>query len=134
MFGSVTLDLDLVDRARSTVGGGYFLAGWVRRGPLTRVAQGGLVGIDYGMSEFVRRPRFRFQTMSVEPIRNDCKPLCSTIEKGLKILFWCGTSYRLATARVKTAGNQCWSPAAWKRNGPGPTDTSLSFSQATKIG
>ncbi|KAI5650357.1 hypothetical protein M9H77_36362 [Catharanthus roseus] len=44
----VTLDLDPVDRGRSTVGGlgprrGYFLAGWVRRGPPARVAQGSLV-------------------------------------------------------------------------------------------
>ncbi|KAI5668521.1 hypothetical protein M9H77_18374 [Catharanthus roseus] len=62
MLGSVTLDLDPVDRGRSTVGGlgprrycvllrimlcgsGYFLAGWVRRGPPARVAQDGLVGI-----------------------------------------------------------------------------------------
>ncbi|KAI5654674.1 hypothetical protein M9H77_31861 [Catharanthus roseus] len=46
--GCVTLDLDPVDRGRSTVEGlgprrGYFLAGWVRRDPLARVAQGGLV-------------------------------------------------------------------------------------------
>ncbi|KAI5666718.1 hypothetical protein M9H77_16571 [Catharanthus roseus] len=71
MLGSVTLDLDPVDRGHSTVGGGYFLAGWVRRGPPARVAQGGLViqaGIDYGMPEFVRRPRFMFRTLSVEPI------------------------------------------------------------------
>ncbi|KAI5681925.1 hypothetical protein M9H77_03153 [Catharanthus roseus] len=44
MLGSVTLDLDPVDRGRSTIGGSYFLAGWVRRGSPARVAQGGLVG------------------------------------------------------------------------------------------
>ncbi|KAI5649481.1 hypothetical protein M9H77_35486 [Catharanthus roseus] len=37
---------------------GHFLGGWVRRGPLARVAQGSLAGIDYGIPEFVRRPRF----------------------------------------------------------------------------
>ncbi|KAI5673128.1 hypothetical protein M9H77_13492 [Catharanthus roseus] len=99
MLGSVTLDLDPVDRGRNTVGrlgpkrycvglrimlcdSGYFLEGWVRRGSPVRVAQGGLVeksngrtvcfgflvGIDYGMPEFVRRPRFKFRTLSVEPI------------------------------------------------------------------
>ncbi|KAI5663769.1 hypothetical protein M9H77_23092 [Catharanthus roseus] len=58
----VTLDLDPVDRGRSTVGGldprrycaslcimlcdsGCFLEGWVRRGPPVRVAQGGLVSM-----------------------------------------------------------------------------------------
>ncbi|KAI5677029.1 hypothetical protein M9H77_07979 [Catharanthus roseus] len=81
----VTLDLDPVDRGRNTVGrlgpkrycvglhimlcgGGYFLEGWVRRGPPARVAQGGLAGIDYEMPEFVRKPHFRFRTLSVEPI------------------------------------------------------------------
>ncbi|KAI5675651.1 hypothetical protein M9H77_06601 [Catharanthus roseus] len=49
-------------------GSGYFLAGWVRRGPPARVAQGSMAGIDYGMPKFVRRPRFRFRTLSVEPI------------------------------------------------------------------
>ncbi|KAI5654380.1 hypothetical protein M9H77_31567 [Catharanthus roseus] len=61
MLGSITFDLDPVDRGRGTVGGlglrrycvlprimlcglGYFPAGWVRRGPPARVAQGGLVG------------------------------------------------------------------------------------------
>ncbi|KAI5667835.1 hypothetical protein M9H77_17688 [Catharanthus roseus] len=60
MLGSVTLDLDPVNRGRSTVGrlgprqycvglriilcgSGYFLVGWVRRGPPARVAQGSLV-------------------------------------------------------------------------------------------
>ncbi|KAI5658182.1 hypothetical protein M9H77_26975 [Catharanthus roseus] len=62
MLGSVTLDLDPVDRGRSIVGG------WVRRGLPTRVAQGGLARFDYGMPEYVRRPRFRFRTLSVEPI------------------------------------------------------------------
>ncbi|KAI5677067.1 hypothetical protein M9H77_08017 [Catharanthus roseus] len=47
-LSSVTLDLDPVDRGRSTVGGldprrGYFLASWVRVGPPTRLAQGGVV-------------------------------------------------------------------------------------------
>ncbi|KAI5678519.1 hypothetical protein M9H77_09469 [Catharanthus roseus] len=69
----VTLDLDPVDRGRSTVGvlspkRGYFLESWVRRGPPARVALGGLAGIDYGMPEFFRRPRFWFRTLSVEPI------------------------------------------------------------------
>ncbi|KAI5648570.1 hypothetical protein M9H77_34575 [Catharanthus roseus] len=39
MLGSVTLDLDPVDRGRS----------WVKRGPPTKIA-----GIDYGMLEFVQ--------------------------------------------------------------------------------
>ncbi|KAI5663864.1 hypothetical protein M9H77_23187 [Catharanthus roseus] len=64
MLGSVTLDLDPVDKGRSTVGG----LGPRRRGPPARVAQDGLAGIDYGMPKFVRRPRFMFQTLSVEPI------------------------------------------------------------------
>ncbi|KAI5671474.1 hypothetical protein M9H77_11838 [Catharanthus roseus] len=85
MIDSVTLDLDPVDRGCSTVGGlgpkrycvrlrimlcgsGYFLEGWVRRGPPARVAQGGLAGNDYGMPEFVRRPLFKFRTLSVKPI------------------------------------------------------------------
>ncbi|KAI5650482.1 hypothetical protein M9H77_36487 [Catharanthus roseus] len=89
MFDSVTLDLDPIDRWCSTVGGlgpewycvglciilcgsGYFLEGWVRRGPPAMVAQGGLAGIDYGMSEFVRRPCFKFRTLSVEPIMPMC--------------------------------------------------------------
>ncbi|KAI5682090.1 hypothetical protein M9H77_03318 [Catharanthus roseus] len=59
MLDSVTLDLDPVDKERSIVGG---------RSPPARIAQGGLAGIDYGMPEFVRRPRFRFRTLSVEPI------------------------------------------------------------------
>ncbi|KAI5673460.1 hypothetical protein M9H77_13824 [Catharanthus roseus] len=59
MLGSVTLDLDPVNRGRSTVRGlgprrGYFLAGCIRRGPPTRVVQGGLskdfVYVDYGLS------------------------------------------------------------------------------------
>ncbi|KAI5654700.1 hypothetical protein M9H77_31887 [Catharanthus roseus] len=49
-------------------GSGYFLEGWVRRGSPARVAQDGLARIDYGMLEIVRRPRFRFRTLSVEPI------------------------------------------------------------------
>ncbi|KAI5657491.1 hypothetical protein M9H77_26284 [Catharanthus roseus] len=64
MLGSVTLDLDPVDRGRSIVGG----LGPRRRGLPARVAQDGLAGIDYGMPKFVRRPRFRFRTLSVEPI------------------------------------------------------------------
>ncbi|KAI5677206.1 hypothetical protein M9H77_08156 [Catharanthus roseus] len=59
MLGSVTLDMDPVDRGHSIVGG---------RGQLARIAQGGLASIDYGMPEFVRRPRFRFRSLSVEPI------------------------------------------------------------------
>ncbi|KAI5652967.1 hypothetical protein M9H77_30154 [Catharanthus roseus] len=83
MLGSVTLDLDPVDKRRSSIGGlgprrycislrimlcdsDYFLAGSVRRGPPARVAQGGMVGIDYGMPEIIRRPCFRFRTLSVE--------------------------------------------------------------------
>ncbi|KAI5677555.1 hypothetical protein M9H77_08505 [Catharanthus roseus] len=60
MLGSVTLDLNPVDRGRSIVGS--------MRDPPARVVQGGLAGIDYRMPEFVRRPRFRFRTLSVEPI------------------------------------------------------------------
>ncbi|KAI5678520.1 hypothetical protein M9H77_09470 [Catharanthus roseus] len=92
MLGSVTLDLDPVDRGRSTVGGlgpkwyyvglriilcgsGYFLESWVKRVPPARA------GIDYGMPEFVRRPRFRFRTLSVEPImvswQRQCILICS---------------------------------------------------------
>ncbi|KAI5682461.1 hypothetical protein M9H77_03689 [Catharanthus roseus] len=78
MVGSITLDLDSVDRGRSPVGGlglrrGYFLKGWVRRRPPARVAQGGLVeksnvrivyfrvqvDIDYGMPEFVLMTTFK---------------------------------------------------------------------------
>ncbi|KAI5676690.1 hypothetical protein M9H77_07640 [Catharanthus roseus] len=40
-------------------GSGYFLAGWVRRGPPARVAQGGLAGIDYGMPELVPMTPFK---------------------------------------------------------------------------
>ncbi|KAI5670933.1 hypothetical protein M9H77_11297 [Catharanthus roseus] len=85
MLDSVTLDLDPVDRGRSTVGGlgpwrycvllrimlcgsSYFLAGWVRRGPPARVAQDGLAGIDYGMLELVPMTPFKILTLSVEPI------------------------------------------------------------------
>ncbi|KAI5678666.1 hypothetical protein M9H77_09616 [Catharanthus roseus] len=73
MLGSVTLDLDPVDRGGSTVGR-LGPRRWIRRGPPARVAQGGLlstpglVDIDYGMPEFIRRPRFMFRTLSVEPI------------------------------------------------------------------
>ncbi|KAI5683058.1 hypothetical protein M9H77_04286 [Catharanthus roseus] len=80
MLGSVTLDLDPVDRGRNTVGG----LGPRGRGPRTRVAQGGLVnmpglaGIDYGMPEFVQRPHFKFWTLSVEPImQRRCVLICS---------------------------------------------------------
>ncbi|KAI5676160.1 hypothetical protein M9H77_07110 [Catharanthus roseus] len=77
MLGSVTLDLDPVDRGRRTVGG----LGLRRRGPPARVAQGGLAGIDYGIPEFVRRPRFRFRTLSVEPMmvswQRRCVLICS---------------------------------------------------------
>ncbi|KAI5648332.1 hypothetical protein M9H77_34337 [Catharanthus roseus] len=89
MLGCVTLDLDPVDRGCTTVGGlgpkqycvglrimlcgsGYFLEGWVRRGPPAKVAQGGLAGIDYEMPEIVRRSRFRFRTLFVEPIMPMC--------------------------------------------------------------
>ncbi|KAI5671473.1 hypothetical protein M9H77_11837 [Catharanthus roseus] len=73
MLGSVTLDLDPVDRGRSTVGGlgpKRYCIGlrWVKRGPPARVAQGGLAGNEYGMPEFVRRPRFKFRTLDVKPI------------------------------------------------------------------
>ncbi|KAI5683331.1 hypothetical protein M9H77_04559 [Catharanthus roseus] len=61
---------------------GYFLAGWVRRGPSARVEQGGLVeksnvrtlyfgvqaGIDYGMPELIPMTPFKVPTLSVEPI------------------------------------------------------------------
>ncbi|KAI5675858.1 hypothetical protein M9H77_06808 [Catharanthus roseus] len=112
MLGSVTLDLDPVDRGRSTVGGldpkrycvglrimlcgsGYFLEGWVRRGSPARVAQGGLADIDYGMPEFVRRPRFRFWTLSVEPIMVSWQRRCvlirsdfpATLEPFKKFIF-----------------------------------------------
>ncbi|KAI5652957.1 hypothetical protein M9H77_30144 [Catharanthus roseus] len=84
MLGSVTLDLDPVDRGRSTVRGlgpKRYCVGlrWVRRGPLARVAQGGLAGIDYGMPEFVRRPRFRFRTLSIEPIMVSWRCRCVLI-------------------------------------------------------
>ncbi|KAI5676059.1 hypothetical protein M9H77_07009 [Catharanthus roseus] len=63
-------------------GSGYFLAGWVRRGPPARVEQGGLAGTDYGMLEFVRRPRFRFRTLSVEPIMVPYSTADGTIIRG----------------------------------------------------
>ncbi|KAI5649695.1 hypothetical protein M9H77_35700 [Catharanthus roseus] len=81
MLDSVTLDLDPVNRGRSIVGG----LGPRRRGPLARIAEGGLVstpglaGIDYGMPEFVRRPRFRFLTLSVEPIMVSWQRRCVLI-------------------------------------------------------
>ncbi|KAI5677192.1 hypothetical protein M9H77_08142 [Catharanthus roseus] len=49
MLGSVTLDLDPVDRGRS----------WVRRGSPARVAQGSLAGIDYRMPELVPMTTFK---------------------------------------------------------------------------
>ncbi|KAI5661794.1 hypothetical protein M9H77_21117 [Catharanthus roseus] len=44
--------------------------------------QGGLVGIYYGMSKFVRRPRFRFRTLSFEPTPPDptCQEIATTAE------------------------------------------------------
>ncbi|KAI5683767.1 hypothetical protein M9H77_04995 [Catharanthus roseus] len=39
-------------------GSGYFLAGWVKRGPPART-QGGLAGIDYEMPEFVPMTSFK---------------------------------------------------------------------------
>ncbi|KAI5647804.1 hypothetical protein M9H77_33809 [Catharanthus roseus] len=50
MLGSITIDLDPVDRGRSTVGG---------RGPPARVAQDGLAGLDYMMSEFIPMTPFK---------------------------------------------------------------------------
>ncbi|KAI5668055.1 hypothetical protein M9H77_17908 [Catharanthus roseus] len=85
MLCSVTLDLDLVDRGRSTVGGLGPRRRLGQEGPPTRVAQVGLVstpgltGIDYGMPEFVRRPRFRFRTLSVEPIMVSWQRRCVLI-------------------------------------------------------
>ncbi|KAI5681746.1 hypothetical protein M9H77_02974 [Catharanthus roseus] len=96
MLGSVTLDLDPVDRGLSIVGGldpkrycvllrimlygsSYFLEGWVKRGPPARIAQGGLAGIDYGMPEFVRRPDFRFRTLFVELIMVSWQRRCVLI-------------------------------------------------------
>ncbi|KAI5650844.1 hypothetical protein M9H77_36849 [Catharanthus roseus] len=40
-------------------GSGYFLAGWVRKGPPVKVAQGGLAGIDYRMPKLVPMPLFK---------------------------------------------------------------------------
>ncbi|KAI5681923.1 hypothetical protein M9H77_03151 [Catharanthus roseus] len=87
MLGSVTLDLDLVDRGRSIVGG----LGPRRRGPQAKIAQGGLInksglaGIDYGMPEFVRRPHFRFQTLSVEPIMVSWQRRCVLIRSDFSV-------------------------------------------------
>ncbi|KAI5649564.1 hypothetical protein M9H77_35569 [Catharanthus roseus] len=40
-------------------GSGYFLAGWIRRVPPVRVAQGGLASIDYGMPKLVSMTPFK---------------------------------------------------------------------------
>ncbi|KAI5682479.1 hypothetical protein M9H77_03707 [Catharanthus roseus] len=83
--GCVTLDLDPVDRGRSTVrglgpkryyvglcimlcGSGYFLEVWVKRGPPARVAQGSLVttpGLVTCLCICCVRPRFMFRTLSL---------------------------------------------------------------------
>ncbi|KAI5656796.1 hypothetical protein M9H77_25589 [Catharanthus roseus] len=66
MLGSVTLDLDPVNRGRSTVGGlgprRYYVG--VRRGPPARVAHGGLADIHYGMPELVPVTPFKYEKFS----------------------------------------------------------------------
>ncbi|KAI5662627.1 hypothetical protein M9H77_21950 [Catharanthus roseus] len=55
MLSSVTIDLDPVDRRRSTVGG----LGPRRRGPPASILQGGLAGIGYGISNLCLMTPFK---------------------------------------------------------------------------
>ncbi|KAI5658799.1 hypothetical protein M9H77_27592 [Catharanthus roseus] len=63
---------------------GYFLAGWVRRGPPARVAQGGLAGIDYGMLELVPMIPFKDPDFVQEHI--------SVLSDGILVLYFCKSS------------------------------------------
>ncbi|KAI5667981.1 hypothetical protein M9H77_17834 [Catharanthus roseus] len=73
MLGSVTLDLDPVDRGRSIIGG----LGPRRRGPSARIAQGGLYFTYTGS------PRIAHVHVNSLSVHRSCFPNVSPLSKDL---------------------------------------------------
>ncbi|KAI5676925.1 hypothetical protein M9H77_07875 [Catharanthus roseus] len=115
-------------------GSGYFLAGWVKRGPPARVAQGGLTGIDYRMSELVPITLFKCPRVAPcllgypwGPVGRDCRVTHRDGFRYALLLYICGNASHVHWQQMRRRLN----PTS---NGGAPTTADARFKAQKRNG